>query len=622
MQRSDQPQVKKTPYAQYDSVSNSLTTNDMLALNRVLATHHFSDITLSDVVIADFSSLKRRLEAAKVKKLTIKNCTLAMPIEFENTGNKFSQLTHLSIESSEFVMRGSTYIDLRNRCLQQIHAVEQDIQSAKQNRAALEQAMSDVTERIDGIMQLLQSVIGGQLTLRGADLFAVELNEQKQRRDALEVQYQATVKSLNYLEQKATDWYLQLTKIENDFKQERYSAIKSIGNLTHLQSLTLIDLTYSVINQVNAVLETGALISDDAVIAFTCQSLQTKQPLKSLDVSNNALSATGANAISMLSTLTHLDISNNAIGNIGFRALCADESLLDSGRVAGGEIELQFEFDDFPVYNNDVLPALKVLRAANIGLTDEGMLLLSKPQLEQLDLDDNALTFISCRPLLAMPALSTISLNGNKIGDKGAILLAQGNFTSLELANNKISAKGAVVLLSDAKGHLVALSLAGNRLSGHDAIANALFYNSTLQTLDLNGTALQDQSIAHVFSKNSKTKLQVIKLRDNLLTDKVFVGMMKSAIHTIDVSGNSFIIAELQESIHTRHKALPEAKKVTQNIQAVDAVISQSSQMRQTLFVPSQSTNYVSQRASLTPISEDDSRDDSRDYDSCGSSPR
>ncbi|CAF4839605.1 unnamed protein product, partial [Rotaria sp. Silwood1] len=197
---------------------------------------------------------------------------------------------------------------------------------------------------------------------------------------------------------------------------------------------------------------------------------------------------------------------------------------------------------------------------------DNSVLYLSNEQLT-----DNDMEIISYYLLRNNTTLTTLYLENNQIGDKGAQYLAEGlpkNITllTLDLENNQIGDNGAQYLgeglLRNAT--LTELYLDNNEIGykGAQSLGEGLQKTTTLTTLDLRKNEISDKGAQHLgeaFKKN--TTLTTLNLSHNNIGDKgaqsLGEGLQKNmTLTTLDLRNNQigdkgaqYLGEELQQNI-------------------------------------------------------------------------
>jgi len=304
-----------------------------------------------------------------------------------------------------------------------------------------------------------------------------------------------------------------------------------------------------------AVLDLGFnSIGDEGCESLATQCIAANYTLRELYFSGNRIGCKGMTSISgailIGSGLSSLALSGNPItatglkvlaGSIAKRALSAQPSL-------SGDPDSTFScLESFDVGHSDLgvdgflaIPSmllshktLKALAVPGIGLTDQGIMLLSQvlSQNQGISLVDLDLSFneISCsgveflmNAVWGSTSLRTLKLDNNKIGDRGAQLCAVAltsiSLEQLDLSFNKdISMYGLKSLMKNVVEckSLQSLGLSGITLdqNASKALAFALAYSCSLRTVFLDscsvGYAAQRRIVAGIVS-NQDAALRLI----------------------------------------------------------------------------------------------------------------
>ena len=128
---------------------------------------------------------------------------------------------------------------------------------------------------------------------------------------------------------------------------------------------------------------------------------------------------------------------------------------------------------------------------------------------KQLDISYNGLTSLETPDM--MTCLEKLIISGNKLGDDGAVILADGIIKSntlklLEISYNDIRARGAIAIANSLTHNttMEVLGISGNPISrdGAIAIAEAITNNKTLKTLYLGGDDTLDEESAMIIMKS------------------------------------------------------------------------------------------------------------------------
>ena len=150
---------------------------------------------------------------------------------------------------------------------------------------------------------------------------------------------------------------------------------------------------------------------------------------------------------------------------------------------------------------------------------------------KQLDISENDLTSLEA-PAISdmMTCLEELDISHNKLGDNGAVILADGIIKNntlklLEIGYNDIRARGAIAIANSLTHNttMEGLGISGNPISGDGAIAiaEAITNNKTLKTLLLGGDDILDEEsvmiiMKSMYNNNSINELYLPKaLKDN-----------------------------------------------------------------------------------------------------------
>lgn len=162
------------------------------------------------------------------------------------------------------------------------------------------------------------------------------------------------------------------------------------------------------------------------------------------------------------------------------------------------------DIPDVVNYINNYQPSdgLSAVSLEGNHITSKGAIVLSQlKNLEFLDLSNNQIGPEGAEAFAKndYPDLSRLILNDNQIGDLGAIALAKGKFRlmALEVDNNQINDKG-IIALANSKGSIFSRSNAilslGRNSVGHLGI-EALKNDENLVYINLNNTQITDDDV-------------------------------------------------------------------------------------------------------------------------------
>ncbi|EDM79700.1 hypothetical protein PPSIR1_16600 [Plesiocystis pacifica SIR-1] len=199
-----------------------------------------------------------------------------------------------------------------------------------------------------------------------------------------------------------------------------------------------------------------ALDIDDAMV----EVLSKLTGLQILDLSRNAITATGVESLSWIGGLTQLSLrSNQGVGDRGAEILASLRSLevLNLDRCGIGPIGAQAL---------GKLGELRELVLSHNRILDEGAVALAKlAKLRELELSVCQLGDEGAAALAKLRALEILRLGGNHVGPKAAAAFAGhlDKLQELELAVNQVGEEGARSL-SGMLGHLRRLDLSYNKI--------------------------------------------------------------------------------------------------------------------------------------------------------------
>lgn len=199
-----------------------------------------------------------------------------------------------------------------------------------------------------------------------------------------------------------------------------------------------------------------ALDIDDAMV----EVLSKLTGLQILDLSRNAITATGVESLSWIGGLTQLSLrSNQGVGDRGAEILASLRSLevLNLDRCGIGPIGAQAL---------GKLGELRKLVLSHNRILDEGAVALAKlARLRELELSVCQLGDEGAAALAKLRALEILRLGGNHVGPKAAAAFAEhlDGLQELELAVNQVGEEGAHAL-SGMLGHLRRLDLSYNKI--------------------------------------------------------------------------------------------------------------------------------------------------------------
>ncbi|KAK4048742.1 Ran GAP Rna1 [Microbotryomycetes sp. JL221] len=192
--------------------------------------------------------------------------------------------------------------------------------------------------------------------------------------------------------------------------------------------------------------------------------------------------------------------------------------------------------------------------------------MLSLPNLQALDLSDNAFGGRSAEPMLELlsthPTLEVLKLNNNGMGPTGGEMIAQAllanakkarsegrtpSLKTLVCGRNRLE-NGSSQAFADAfaaLGSLVEVRMPQNgiRMEGIEAIVNGLKANSNLEVLDLqDNTATERGSRAIAACLDSWPKLRKLNLSDCLLRPKGGISIMSTLDRGTNVKLESLLL--------------------------------------------------------------------------------
>jgi len=182
----------------------------------------------------------------------------------------------------------------------------------------------------------------------------------------------------------------------------------------------------------------------------------------------------------------------------------------------------------------------ETLELKNWGIDDEGVKALARalktnPFIKRLILDGNKISDIGVNYLedaLSLSSINTLSLSSNKIGERGAELLAKSKIEFLDLSANEIGVEGAR-FLSESK-HILKLSLSECGIG--DVGAKAILGNKRFQVLDLSANDITDEGISNITRAEF---LREINLSQNELTSEGAKYISKHRkLEKVDLSAN------------------------------------------------------------------------------------
>lgn len=258
-------------------------------------------------------------------------------------------------------------------------------------------------------------------------------------------------------------------------------------------------------------------LSYTAMKTISPELLSRSLSLKWTSLANNLLQEITESVFQNLMSLTFLDLSNNQISNIrtgSFSQLIHLKKLnLNGNKLTSFKGELF------------------VTRRSN------------GTQLEELNLDDNELSYLFPSSFRVHPRLKYLSAARNKFNFFPAELIITLNYLQeVDLSSNLL--KGLEEFDFGRLPRLRILKLNYNQL---ESISETAFHNSTqLQVIDLAGNKLERLG-ERTFQGLGRLKL--LNLRDNLLSelpDSIFERSRLRMLENIDLSGNLFEAAPLK----------------------------------------------------------------------------
>lgn len=230
----------------------------------------------------------------------------------------------------------------------------------------------------------------------------------------------------------------------------------------------------------------GLLLGSQSLGEEACQVVRDAEALRglhTLDMNYNDIGDEGARALAAanLGRMAHLDLWICGIGPDGARALAESRTMGQPEWLNLGGNRIEEQGARALAASGLISRARRLLLWGN-QIGSEGVAALFKaPQLgplEELYLNENRLGLPAARAIAnwaGLPGLKTLSLWGNSIRARGAVLLGDAPLSSLRmllLAGNGIGDEGAVALANNPHlGNLEQMDLGSNRISDEGARA-------------------------------------------------------------------------------------------------------------------------------------------------------
>lgn len=299
-------------------------------------------------------------------------------------------------------------------------------------------------------------------------------------------------------------------------------------------------------------LELGAMLNDAALIHWAHQRCLPR--LSALILRNNRFGPLGAAALAnsqMIEPLKVLDLSFNAISDRGLEAISARAGLgLDKLALEGCAISAAGARALAQADWLERLTELDLRRNALGGVGVELMLSQQTPlALRTLHLSSNQIGPRGCRALASasLPSLKTLNLAHNHVGDEGCQALAQaswlGHLERLRLSGQQITATGAAALAAAPAHSLSELAFSHGALGdeGLELLLRAP-WASSLERLELDGCGLGPAGAAALAGATHMERLSVLSLRENLLGSRAARALAQAdhlaRLEILDLSNN------------------------------------------------------------------------------------
>ncbi|QDV23903.1 leucine-rich repeat domain-containing protein [Aureliella helgolandensis] len=247
---------------------------------------------------------------------------------------------------------------------------------------------------------------------------------------------------------------------------------------------------------------------DDAM----AETLAQLSSVKKLTLNQSKMTLQGWKQLGKLKTLEHLDLRDCSLDNDQLAAIAAEMPLLRSLRLNGKSGATSVDDDGLAVLKN--MPQLKVLSADYLWVSEDGLAHLAKPeQLSELYLaktlvDDTSLEFIA-----GLTGLKKARLAQSSISSEGLKLLEKLPLEDLDISecsqldDASMSSVGKMTTLKRLNLWRVALT--------DEGIAHLANLNN-LEWLNLDNTRLSDAGVAYL---SGMTKLKFLHLGSTSVSD-------------------------------------------------------------------------------------------------------
>ncbi|KAI9319357.1 hypothetical protein BX666DRAFT_1925444 [Dichotomocladium elegans] len=238
--------------------------------------------------------------------------------------------------------------------------------------------------------------------------------------------------------------------------------------------------------------------------------------LEILNLSENKIGASGAQQLSF-NKLHELDLSYNPLmeGAGDLMASLAENAHLISLKLVGVTTEDRPDTDDA----NDVKTARS--EHGNHLARQTSLALKTNRALQCLWMDENGIETVAVKDM-CQGGLIELRMRNNKIGDEGAVWLAQGmqHLERLDLGGNLVGYEGFGALLGSPVRHL---SLFNNKVNGLPDSLPCL-QSSGVETLDVgcNNITVKDlEGIVQVLLRNDVPRLRLLEMGGNAKEEDV-----------------------------------------------------------------------------------------------------
>ena len=282
--------------------------------------------------------------------------------------------------------------------------------------------------------------------------------------------------------------------------------ITDISALSACTSLTYVNLSYNSITDISPLMDIPTLQTIDIAgnNVTDLRPLMGLTGLKSLNASSNAVYSTVP--LGALSSLTALDLSYNSISDFsGLRKLKNLNTLNLAGTGFSDSYVKVFEYlarlntlnlEGNPNLSGEAFDALQALIPNCLIYHSELVYSMNLggssvyTNTAELDLSYSGLTDLS--PLVSLPSLQTVFLNGNSITDLYYLEFSESRRTIsyLDLSSNRLTDISSLRTLSS----IVTLNLSDNNISD----VTPLYALSTLRELYIGGNPLSDEAVTEL----------------------------------------------------------------------------------------------------------------------------